>query len=109
MAEYKQLSLLAAAIVGAALLLAQPAQALTIAAQPIPIGIDQGRVDHWEPVSHRQSHRYRGKRCDSRRGGSRQYCKGRKHSSGYHRSREKSGYYKPWEGIQLCTNCQAFK
>jgi hypothetical protein len=108
MADHKQLSLLAAAIVGAGLLLAQPAAALTTAARPTVGGSDQGHVDLLEPASHRQGHGYRGKRCDGRRDGSRRYCKPR-HRSGYYRYRQKSGYYKPWQGIQLCTNCPAFK
>jgi hypothetical protein len=108
MADHKQLSLLAAAIVGAGLLLAQPTRALTSAAQPIFLGFDRGRVDLVEPVTYRQSHGDRARRCDSRRGGSRRYCKPRQ-TSGYHRYRQKSGYYKPWQGIQLCTNCPAFK
>jgi hypothetical protein len=112
MADHKQLSLLTAAIVvGAGLLLAQPARALTTAGQPVPSGIDQGRVDLLEPVTYRNWHSEgdRSRRCDGRRSRSRQACKPRQHKSGYYRYRQKSGYYKPWEGIQLCTNCPAFK
>ena len=109
MANHKQSNLLAAAIVGAGLFLVHPAWALTTVAQPVLIGVDQGRVDLVEPVTYSRWHGDRGRRCDGRRNRSRPSCKPRKRSSGYHRYRTKSGYYKPWQGIQLCTNCPAFK
>jgi hypothetical protein len=109
MPDHKPLSLLTAAIVGAGLLLAQPARALTAAGQPVPIGIDQGSLDPLEPVTYRHWHGAGSRRCDSRRSRSRPACKPRQHKSGYYRYRQRSGYYKPWEGIQLCTNCPAFK
>jgi hypothetical protein len=108
MVDHKQLSLLTAAILAAGLALAHPARSLAIEAQPALVGVDQGRVALVKPVSHRQGHRYRSGRCDGRRGEARRSCKPR-YKSGYYRYRQRTGYYKPWEGIQLCTNCPAFK
>jgi hypothetical protein len=97
-----------AAIAVVGLFLAQQAQALTAIGQPSVFSIDEDRFNALQPIGTRQSHSYRGAKCDYRHGKVPSHCRSRS-KSGYRRPQEKSGYSKPWQGHEPCANCPAIK
>jgi hypothetical protein len=109
MVALKELSVLAAAIVGAGLFMIHPARALTAIEQSHSISIHQTRVSSARAVTDGRRHHHQ-RACDYRQGGSQHYCKSRK-KSGYYRygPAQNPSYHKPWRGHEPCANCPAIK
>ena len=91
MVALKQLTVLAAFIVAAALLPAEPARALTATAHPDLLGSE--RLAPVQAVGQHRCHGYRKPERRARSFGTSQTY----------------GYYKPWRGFEPCANCPAFK
>jgi hypothetical protein len=99
----KQLALIASFVVSG-LFLIEPARAVTPVAQSLVISGESAMAA--QPINQRRCYGYRDGRRVYRPCPPQQYWEKRKSSwYGLH----KSGYYKPWSGIQLCENCPAIK
>jgi hypothetical protein len=106
MVALKQLTVLAAFIVAAALLPAEPARALTATAHPDLLGSE--RLAPVQAVGQHRCHGYRNGRRAYRHCVSRGYRKPERRPGSLGTS-QTYGYYKPWRGFEPCANCPAFK
>jgi hypothetical protein len=105
MVALKQLTVLAAFIVAAALLPAEPARALTATAHPDLLGSE--RLAPVQAVGQHRCHGYRNGRRAYRHWVSRGYRKAERRPGSF--GTQTYGYYKPWRGFEPCANCPAFK
>ena len=106
MVTLKQLALLAASIVAAALLPTKPARALTATAHPVLLGSE--RLASVQAVGQYRCHGYRNGRRVYRHCAPRGYHRPTQRPGSY-RNLQTYGYYKPWRGFEPCANCPAFK
>jgi len=106
MVALKQLTVLAAFIVAAALLPDKPARALTATAHPDLLGSE--RLAPVQAVGQHRCHGHRNGRRACRHCASRGYRKPEARPSSFGSSLT-YGYYKPWRGFEPCANCPAFK